>query len=57
MKTTFFYSMQSAFVSGNLIRDNILVAYECVHLIKSKRVRATWSCVLKLDMHKTYDQI
>ena len=48
---------QSAFVLGCLITNNVLVAYETLHSMHSKKKGKTGSLALKLDVSKAYDQV
>ncbi|KAF7844182.1 ribonuclease H [Senna tora] len=48
---------QSAFLKGRLISDNILLATEVMHKIRSTRNGRTGWCALKLDIHKAYDKL
>lgn len=48
---------QSAFVSGHLISDNILVAYEIMHFLNHKRQGKEGFMSLKLDISKAYDRM
>ncbi|CAM8991132.1 unnamed protein product [Rhodiola kirilowii] len=49
--------MQSAFVPGRLISDNILLAHEVMRYIRSMKRQKTGCFSIKTDMSKAYDRM
>ncbi|XP_016743147.1 uncharacterized protein [Gossypium hirsutum] len=48
---------QRAFVPGWMIHDNVLVAHELMHYLRSLKNGPNKGCVIKLDISKAYDQV
>ncbi|GKV02210.1 hypothetical protein SLEP1_g14669 [Rubroshorea leprosula] len=49
--------LQSAFVPGRMIQDNILVAHEAFHSLKLRRNKGCPYMAVKLDIRKAYDSV
>lgn len=47
---------QSAFLSGKMAADNIIIAQEAVHTLKTRPSARNWM-LLKLDMEKAFDRM
>ena len=52
-----FSESQSAFQSNKAISDNILVAFELLHHMKTQKSKKADFMTLKLDMSKAYDRV
>ena len=48
---------QSAFIAGRLITDNVLIAFELLHHMKTGCLGKIGFMALKLDISKAYDQV
>jgi hypothetical protein len=48
---------QSAFISGQLITDNIVAAYETMHTMHTRMWSKVGFMGIKLDMSKAYDKV
>ena len=48
---------QSAFIADILITDNILIAFESLHHMKTNCIGKKGFVAMKLDMSKAYDRV
>ncbi|WOK97536.1 hypothetical protein Cni_G06244 [Canna indica] len=48
---------QSAFIKSRLISNNILIAHELMHHLKSKKNGSSQEMAIKLDLNKAYGQV
>ena len=48
---------QSAFIADRLITDNILIAFESLHYMKTSSSGKEGFMTLKLDISKAYDKV
>ncbi len=48
---------QNVLVKGRQIQDNILIAHEVFHWLKTKKKGLDWNMAIKVDMQKAYDRV
>ena len=46
---------QNTFSKGRLISDNVIIAHELLHTVKSNKKGRTHFATLKIHLSKTYD--
>lgn len=51
------FETQGSFIPNKLISNNVLIAYEILHFLKSKRWSKVGNFAFKLDMSKVYDRV
>lgn len=51
------HESHGAFIPGHQISDNVLVAYEILHILKNKKWGKKGNFALKLDISKVYDWV
>lgn len=54
---TIIFKNQSAFIPRWLITDNIIVTYEALHMMKTRKKDRKWHMAIKLDISKAYDKV
>ena len=48
---------QNAFIKGRLISDNLIIAHELIHTIKTKKKGQAQFATIKVDLSKAYDRL
>jgi hypothetical protein len=51
------YPTQSAFILGQMITDNTLIAFECLHALRNGNTSCKKYGAFKLDLSKAYDRV
>lgn len=55
--STIISKTQCVFILGRFISNNIIVAYEALHFMKSRKNGRTGSMAVKLDIYEAYDKL
>lgn len=49
--------VQSTFVAGRAIQDNVLIAFDIIHAMKNRRQGWRGDMALMIDIRKAYDRV